>query len=106
LIESSSWNRLTDFVQVHCRVRNISGQTLESIRATVVYEAAAGNLVYSGNMLVGNLEPGETKTVSSLDRHNPRMDHYKFEFEGRDDSGKRHGITFTVAGAKGAGRRR
>jgi hypothetical protein len=106
LIESSTDNRLGDYIQVHCRLQNISGKALDGVTATVVYEDAAGNLVHSGNIIVGDLQPGETKTVMTLDKHEARMDHYNFEFEGRDDTGKRHGLGFTTAGAKrSAGRR-
>jgi hypothetical protein len=106
LVESSSWNRLSDFVQVHCRIRNISDHSLGGLTATVVYEDAAGNVVYSGRAPIGDLEPGETKTIMTMDQYITRMDHYKFEFEGKDGD-RRGGIGFTTAGASGAtGRRR
>jgi hypothetical protein len=103
LVESSSWDRPLDgFVQVHCRVQNTSGKALKFVIATVVFEDAAGNLVHSAKMIVGDLQPGESKTVASFDKHDARMDHYKFEFEGQDDSGKDRVLDFSTAGKKGA----
>jgi hypothetical protein len=107
LVEGSSWNKPLDgFVQVHCRVKNTSGKALKFVIATVVFEDAAGNLVHSAKMIVGDLQPGDTKTVTSFDKHDARMDHYKFEFEGQDDSGKDRVLDFTTAGRKGAAGRR
>jgi hypothetical protein len=100
LVEDSSWNRLTDFVQVHCRVRNLTDHPIEDISMKVIYEDAAGRLVYAGNAIVGTLKPGEVKTCSSFDKHDPRMQRYNFEFEGREN-GERGGIPFTTNASRG-----
>jgi hypothetical protein len=107
LIEDTSWNQsgLPGVVQVHCRLRNVTDHVLEGIFMKVVYEDSAGRLVHSGLAIVGDLQPGETKTITTMDRYSDRTDHYKFEFEGRD--GDRHGgIGFTTAAPKGGARRR
>jgi hypothetical protein len=95
LIEDSSWERKLDFVQVHCRVRNMTDQAIERVTATVTYQDAAGKMVSTGVAIVGTLQPGEAKTFSTLDPHNPRMQGYVFEFEGRVD-GENAGLTFTT----------
>jgi hypothetical protein len=99
LVEDSSWERKLDFVQVHCRVRNMTDQPIERITATVTYQDAAGKMVSTGVAIVGTLQPGEAKTFSTLDQHNPRMQQYVFEFEGRLD-GENAGLTFTTTPPK------
>ena len=81
-----------EYVQVHCRVRNLTNEPIEHIRATIVFQDASGKMVYSGNAIVGTLQPGEAKTFSSFDKHDPRMQRYVFEFETLANGG----LTFTT----------
>jgi hypothetical protein len=109
LVESTSWEQsLTgNFVTVHVRLQNVGGRILNNMSAKVVYEDSFGRLVSSGLIYIGNLQPGEVKTVNSFDPYNPSMNHYDFEFEGQDSTGKMGALGFTTsAHGMGGGRRR
>lgn len=99
MLESSNWSRQSDYVRVDFRVKNLTGDTVERIYAKVVFEDASGKVLTSGTAIVGDLRAGEAKTAFTFDQHNPRMDHYVFEFEGKDDEGKRGGLEFTTPDA-------
>jgi hypothetical protein len=97
LIEDSSWNQSASgsYVQVHCRVRNLTNEPIEGIRATIVFQDASGKMVYSSFTFVGTLRPGEAKTFSSMDKYDSRMYQYNFEFQTGSNS-----LTFTTTPSK------
>lgn len=97
-VEDTSWTRASSMVQVHCRVRNMTDEAIESLILRVIYEDAAENMISSAPVLVGDLQPGELKTISSFfEKDDPRMHHYDLEFEGQvGKGGRRTGLEFSV----------
>lgn len=91
----TSWERNQGFAQVHGRVRNITDRRLEGVRVKVVYVNNSGKLVSTGNGIIGDMRPGETKTFSTFEQDYPAIAKYDLEFEGRD-GGNRESLEFTT----------
>jgi hypothetical protein len=87
VLDSASEDEL-GMVKVHCRIKNISQVPLESVFAKVVFQDRNGKILTTGNAIVGDLEPGETSTFTTLNKYNAAMHNFVFEFTG--DAGEGH----------------
>lgn len=81
-IIDTSWNKQLNLVHVSCRIKNISTSSLKSVIVTIIYEDRLDKLVSTGQAIVGDLDPGQTKTFTGINVFEDGMDHYNFEFEG------------------------